>query len=47
MALHENRARLVDALDRTLPDDQSDELGRFLGALPALLRSPRGAAAHT
>ncbi len=33
VALHENRARLVDALDRTLPDDQSDELGRFLGAL--------------
>ncbi len=33
VALNANRARLVDALDRTLPDGIHDELGRFLGAV--------------
>jgi hypothetical protein len=33
IALHANRARLVQALDRTMPEDTTDELGRFLGAL--------------
>lgn len=33
VALHANRARLVDALDRALPEPMQDELGAFLGAL--------------
>lgn len=33
VALHGNRARLVEALDRTFPEETTDELGRFLGAL--------------
>ncbi len=33
VALHANRARLVEALDRTMPEETTDELGRFLGAL--------------
>lgn len=33
VALLQNRARLVDALDRTLPAPIEDELGQFLGAL--------------
>ena len=33
VALHQNRARLVDALDRTLPEAMEDELGAFLGEL--------------
>lgn len=33
VALLANRARLVDALDRVLPEDQGDALGRFLAEL--------------
>ncbi len=33
VALHENRARLVQALDRMFPETMSDELGHFLGEL--------------
>lgn len=32
-ALMENRERLADALDRTLPETMSDELGHFMGEL--------------
>jgi hypothetical protein len=40
VALHENRARLVDALDRMLPEETTDELGRFLGALLPFFDTP-------
>lgn len=40
VALHANRARLVGALDRTLPEPMEDELGAFLGALMPFFDPP-------
>jgi hypothetical protein len=40
VALEANRDRLVDAIDRTLPEDISDELGNFMGELLPFFDGP-------
>lgn len=41
VVLLENRVRLAEALDQTLPDDIHDELGTFLGDLMPMFDLPR------
>lgn len=41
VVLMENRARLAEALDQTLPEDLHDELGNFLGELMPMFDPPR------
>jgi hypothetical protein len=41
VALMENRARLAEALDQTLPEDLHDGLGNFLGELMPMFDPPR------